>query len=91
VVLLNLVFAKEIWTHARPAELWSWALLIALLLGGGCQAVWVLLRWPEDYTGPLWIKLLIKAGAWFVGIGISILLFLVFIAGCMLLSSLLAS
>ncbi|MDB5236151.1 MAG: hypothetical protein JWR44_3144 [Hymenobacter sp.] len=89
VIMFSLAFSGEIWTNKQVADAWSWALLLVLLFWGGTQAVWILLRWPETYPGPLWMKLLIRGVAWFVGIGIAILLVLLFIAGWVLLVMLL--
>lgn len=74
LVILSLIFSKELWPHHRQALSWNLALLALLLLAAGGQTIAVLRRWPEIYTGPAWMRLLIQGVSTAVSIGIAILM-----------------
>ena len=80
LVALSPVFSQEIWTHPRPAQEWSWVALALLLLAGGAQSIAVLLRWPAAYTGPAWMRVVVRTAALGSGIGITILMLLLIAA-----------
>ena len=54
-------------------------MLVMLLQAGGAQFIWLLLRWPDNYSGPSWMQLLLRVATLVVSIGVAILLLILFI------------
>jgi hypothetical protein len=74
LVILSLVFNKELWPNHRQSISWGLASLALLLVAAGGQAIAVLKRWGDHYAGPAWMRLLIRVVAAIISIGIAILI-----------------
>ncbi|GAB3589118.1 hypothetical protein [Hymenobacter daeguensis] len=61
VAIASLVFDQEIWPHHPQARQWSWLALALLLQAGALQVIVVLWAWPTAFSGPGWMRLLLRA------------------------------
>jgi hypothetical protein len=73
VAITSLVFNQEIWPHHPQARQWSWVVLAILLQAGALQVILILWNWPRAFSGPSWMRLLLRAVVLAAVIGIAVL------------------
>ena len=61
VAIASLVFNQEIWPHHPQARQWSWVVLAILLQAGAIQVILILWDWPRAFSGPSWMRLLLRS------------------------------